>query len=248
MATSVARPARVTTTPLPGRRFDHLFFSAMALLMLVTVFAGFAPTYYLAGLWHAPLPSRVIHVHGAVFSCWILLLVAQVSLVSARRVDIHRRLGLAGFLLACLMVIVGVLAAVDSLVRDSVPGRDAKAFFIVPITVVLLFATLVFFAYRHRSDSSAHKRLILIATIAILGAPIARLPIAMIHRKPDVAHYFSDLFFIPLIAYDLWSTRKLHRATIWGAALVIIVHRLIGPIAHTAIWHGFAGWVQNLAR
>ena len=92
------------TANLPGRRFDHVFFTSMALVMLVTVFVGFAHTYYLAGLFQAPLPSRIIHIHGAVFSCWILLLVAQTSLVSAGRVDIHQRLGMAGFFLGCLMI------------------------------------------------------------------------------------------------------------------------------------------------
>ncbi len=93
----------------------------MALLMLATVFVGFARTYYFAGVFHAPLPSLIIHLHGAAFSCWILLLVTQASLVSAGRVDIHRRLGIAGMVLACVMVIVGVLAATDLLVRGTGP-------------------------------------------------------------------------------------------------------------------------------
>src|SRR5713226_2246730 len=127
MATAVAHasnPAK-PSVGLPGRRYDHLFFSAMALCMLATVFVGFARTYYLAGVFSAPLPSLIIHLHGAAFSCWILLLVTQTSLVSASRVDFHRRLGIAGFLLGCLMVILGVLAATDSLARSAGPaGRD----------------------------------------------------------------------------------------------------------------------------
>jgi hypothetical protein len=79
------------STRLPGRRYDHPFFLAMTALILATVFAGFAPTYYLAGI-RAPLPSVIIHVHGAVFSCWILLLITQASLVCAG-VEFHRRLG-----------------------------------------------------------------------------------------------------------------------------------------------------------
>jgi hypothetical protein len=97
MATSAGYP-RAGSRPadLPGRRYDHPFFTTMALVMMATVFVGFAHTYYLAGLFRAPLPSPIIHIHGAVFSCWILLLVVQTSLVSSGRVDIHRRLGLAG--------------------------------------------------------------------------------------------------------------------------------------------------------
>jgi hypothetical protein len=91
--------------------------------MLASVLLGFGPTYYLAGVFHAPLPSRIIHIHGAVFSCWILLLLVQNSLAWAGRVDIHRKLGLAGFLLACLMVVVGWMAATDNwLVALRRPG------------------------------------------------------------------------------------------------------------------------------
>src|SRR5713226_3785729 len=93
---------------LPGRRFDHVFFPVVAWLMLITVFVGFAPSYYLAGAIRTPLPSFAIHVHAVVFSCWILLLIAQTSLTAAGRIDIHRRLGIIGFLLACCMLIVGV--------------------------------------------------------------------------------------------------------------------------------------------
>src|SRR5215472_17164008 len=127
MSTTAANP-RAFSSPvavLPGRRFDHVFFSATALMMAVTVYVGFAPTYYMAGIFRAPLPSPIIHIHGAAFSGWILLLITQTSLTSAGRVDIHRRLGLVGFCLASVMVILGVLAATDRLARASAPpGSD----------------------------------------------------------------------------------------------------------------------------
>src|SRR3989475_7028359 len=180
MATAVL--ARSDTERLgKGRHFDNFFFSAMALLILATVFVGFARTYYLAGVFHAPLPSLIIHLHGAAFSCWILLLVTQTSLVSAGRVDIHRRLGIAGFLLAGLMVTLGVLAASDALVREAGPaGRDAKFFYIIPLTDMLIFATLIFFAMRARSNPPTHKRLIFVGTTALLIAAIARWPFAFV--------------------------------------------------------------------
>ncbi len=251
MATAVldTKSPTKTATGLPGRRFDHLFFSTMALLMLATVFLGFAHTYYLAGVFQAPLPSVIIHVHGAAFSCWILLLITQTSLVSAGRVDIHRRLGIAGFLLACVMVILGVMAATDSLLGNRGPvGRDPKFFYIIPLTDMLIFATLVFFAFRARSNPPAHKRLILVATIALLIAAIARWPFAIVHRIPVRAALFSYAFLLILVAYDLWSTRKVHRATIWAGAFLIFVQQIRIPIGKTAAWHAFATWVQTIAR
>lgn len=251
MVTAAARPSNLTkpATGLPGRRYDHLFFSAMALLMMGTVFVGFAHTYYLAGVFHAPLPSLIIHLHGAAFSCWILLLVTQTSLVSAGRVDIHRRLGIAGFLLACLMVILGVLAATDSLARGAGPaGRDPKFFYIVPLTDMLIFATLIFFAFRARSNPAAHKRLILVATIGLTIAAIARWPFVFVFRNAATAALLSYIFLLILAAYDLWSTRKVQRATLWAGAFLIFVQQIRIPIGKTAAWHAFATWVQTHAR
>ena len=249
MSTLAATSVTPTTpaTVLPGRRFDHIFFSTMAVLLLVTVFVGFGPTYYFAGVFRAPLPSLIVHLHGAAFSCWILLLVTQTSLVSAGRIDIHRRLGIAGFLLACLMVILGVLAATDSLVRNAGPaGRDPRFFYIIPLTDMLNFATLTFFAYRNRSNPAAHKRLILVATIALMIAAIARWP--YVHRNAMMAALLSYLFLVMLAAYDLWSLRKIHRSTLWAGSFLIFVQQIRIPIGRTAAWHAFAAWVQTIAR
>jgi hypothetical protein len=172
MATTVVRQG--------NRRFENLFFSGMAVLILATVFLGFARTYFLAGVFKAPLPNLIIHIHRAVFSSWILLLFAQTSLVAVGRVDLHRRLGLLGFGLACLVVILGLLAATESLARNFAagePGAGARAFYAIPFADMLVFSTLVFFAFRKRFNPAVHKRLMLIATITILDAAFIRWPI-----------------------------------------------------------------------
>ena len=251
MATAVthaSKPAKAKGE-LPGRRYDHLFFSGMALLILASVFLGFAHSYYLAGVFHAPLPSLIIHVHGAIFSTWILFLVAQPSLVSVGRVDIHRRLGIAGFLLACLMVVVGVWAATDALARSSGPlGIDVKTFYIIPITDMLIFGVLMFFAYRARFNATAHKRIIIVATVALMIAAIGRWPFALVHRKPLVGALLSYIFLLLLVVYDLFSTRKVHRATLWASAFLIFVQQIRFPIGQSATWHAFATWAQRLGR
>ena len=251
MATTIAEPRSYAkpNAAVPGRRFDHYFFSGTAWLMLATVLLGFGPTYYLAGVFHAPLPSRIIHIHGAVFSCWILMLIAQNSLAWAGRVDIHRKLGIAGFFLACLMVILGWMAATDRLAHGAAPpGLDTYFFYIIPMTDMVIFATLIFFAFRARRDPSAHKRIIYVATVGLLFAAIARIRLHWLFHKPGHAAIASYAFLLLLVAYDLWSTRKLHRWTLWAGAFLIFVQQIRVPIAKTAAWHSFATWVQSVAR
>ena len=248
VAAPIDNSVKVRALPV-GRRYDHVFFSGMAVLILASVFLGFAHSYYLAGVFHAPLPSRIIHIHGAVFSMWILLLITQTSLVAAGRADIHRRLGIAGFFIACLMIVLGVLAATEALSRPNSPtGLDLKTFYIIPMTDMLVFAVLVFSAFRARFNPSAHKRIILIATIGIMIAAISRWPFAMVNRKPLVAALLSYGFLLILVAYDLWSTRKVHRATIWASVFLIFVQQARFPIGQTAAWHALATWAQTLGR
>jgi hypothetical protein len=81
------------------RRRGGRFYVGLALAVALTVFAGFAPTYYLRLRYSpdSPLPG-MLHLHGLVFTAWILLFLAQSTLVAAGRTDLHRRLGAAGLL------------------------------------------------------------------------------------------------------------------------------------------------------
>src|SRR5918994_4986738 len=97
--TTVVSPAR---THAPGA-YDRAFYSGMALLMALTVFIGFAPTFYLRSYFGAPVTvsgsvtlTPLAQVHGAVFTCWVLLFIVQTALVATRRVAVHRRMGVAG--------------------------------------------------------------------------------------------------------------------------------------------------------
>jgi hypothetical protein len=247
----LATVAAQTSLPIksaPGRRYDHLFFSVVFALIFISVFIGFARTYFLAGVFRAPLPATVIHVHGAVFSCWVLLLLVQTALVSAHRVDIHRRLGVFGFCLAVPIVILGVLAATNALVRNSAHGVDPRFFYIIPISQIFISAVLIFFAFVTRSNSAIHKRLILIASVSLLTAAFARWPLPFLQGKPVAAMLTSYSFLVALALYDVWSTHKVQRATLIGSAFLIFVELICVPLGHSAAWLDFAGWIQRLAR
>jgi hypothetical protein len=247
LATKVVQSPYAPSPAAPGRRYDHLFFSGMTLLILLTVFFGFAQSYYLAGVFQAPLPNRLVHIHGAVFTCWILLLITQTLLVSVHRVDIHRRLGLVGFGLVCIMPVVAILAAIDSMVRHA-SRPNALSFFAVPTFDILAFLPLIFFAWKYRSNAATHKHLILLATIAILDAAVVRWPIHASWWGLHPAEWMTDAFLLPLFAYDLFSIRKIHPATLWGSLLFLVLQHVRGAIGHSDAWLTLAAWIQHTAR
>jgi hypothetical protein len=252
MGTGVTRRQTGVSRHQNDDRFDNLFFSGMAVVILVSVFVGFAHSYYLAGVFKAPLPNLLVHIHGAVFSCWIVLLIVQTSLVAASRVDLHRRMGLLGFALACLVVILGLLAAIDSLGRHFAPGEagmSARAFSTVTLTTMLAFSTLIYFAFRNRFNPAAHKRLIVIGTIALLDAAFVRWPVPAQWWGLRAASFLCTIPLLLLImGYDYWSRGKVHRATIWASVFVVVLQQLRDPIGYSAPWQVFTQWVQIHAR
>lgn len=187
-------------------------------------------------------------MHGAIFSLWIVLLLVQVGLVAAQNIKLHRTLGLAGFGLAVLMVIVGALTATAVLRRNldlhrklAIPG------YMLPMGDLILFAPLVFFAYRLRRQPAAHKRLILISTIALMGAALSRFPIAFLHQTFYGQSIVMLGFLLLIVAYDLYSFGRVQRATTWGVGHSVFVPLVRFPVAFSSAWAWFAHHLAALA-
>lgn len=224
----------------------------MAVCCLGVVFIGFARTYYLAGVFQAPLPNLLVHIHSAVFSLWILLFITQISLITVHRPNLHRRLGMVGFLLACLMVILGELVATDRLARHAAnPGTETvaevRAFYAIPFADMLMFSTFVYLGFHNRTHPAVHKRLMLFATLALLDAGFDRWSIF----NPYPLSVVNAVCFFPLLAllmaYDWWSTGRVQHVTIWASSFLVAVQQLRHPLSHTAVWQAFATWAQSHA-
>ena len=228
-------------------RRDRIFYCGMALSVAVSVFVGFAATFYLRP-GTLPALSPLLLVHGTLFTSWILIFIAQTSLIAARRADLHRRVGIGAALVATAMVVVGVAAAVDTLRRGAIPlpGIDPRMFFSIPMGDMVVFAILVGAGLLNRANSEIHKRLMLLATISLLTAAIARWPVPLLQQGAPLSLFaVTDLFVLAAIAYDVVSRRRVHPAYIWGGLLVIASQPARLMIAGTPIWLAFASWAQR---
>src|SRR5437899_1850699 len=122
---------------------DRFFYLCLSAAIIATVFIGFAPSYYLKGYFEKPPLLPLLHLHGLVFSGWVLLFVTQVALIARRRVDLHRRLGVAGAWWAGLLFLVGLTAAIDSTRRHYAEGNTGVlGFLAIPFGDMLVFAML----------------------------------------------------------------------------------------------------------
>lgn len=84
------------------------FYTWVAVCIFLIIFAGFARTYYLKTLFGTPALPLLLHLHGLIFTLWFALFFIQVRLVARHRVDLHRRLGIFGAVLAPLAACVAI--------------------------------------------------------------------------------------------------------------------------------------------
>jgi hypothetical protein len=221
---------------------ERVFFSGMAVLMCVCVYIGFSPTYFQAGMLHAPLPSPILHVHGVVFTLWMLLFTVQAALISARRVKWHRSLGTVAFCLPPVMIVLGVIAAVDALHRGVQIGTlDPATSFAIPAIGLIGFVIVIYASWKTRRRPDAHKRLILLATAGLTEAAFGRFPWSKLGLPPAAGALTGlGVLILLLIIYDLVSLHRIHRSTMWAAPLTFVVNALAVPIGMTSAWHSFA--------
>jgi hypothetical protein len=243
--------AAVTETfdrPVRKQIRERFFYSGMAIAILLVVFAGFSRTWFLRPYF--PQVQRLIPLlvlHGIVFSSWIALFITQTSLVAATRTRTHMRLGIAGGVLACAMIIIGTVTAIVRAKGPSpVPDVNPLSFLTIPLGDMLVFGILIGAAFHFRRRVDIHKRLMLLATIGLLPAAVARLPFDFIQQAGPLAFFgLSDLLIIPCLLYDIVSRGRPHRATVLAGLLIVVSHPLRLIIGGTHAWLAFATWLTH---
>jgi hypothetical protein len=221
----------------------------MSLACASIAFAGFAPTYFLRGLSDLPPLSVRAHVHGAIFTAWMLLFIVQAALVRADRRDLHRLLGTIGTVLAVLMIWVAASATLDVLARFEVSGfRPAGLapveFLARQLGMLLQFATLVALAIALRRRPDVHKRLMVLATISILPPAIARFHL---QNHGIGGAYTSTLIAYSLVvaaaAFDFAHMRRVHAVYIWGGLAMLTWMFARAAIGKSDWWQPIGHWL-----
>lgn len=186
-------PVEATTANTPElavrKRSGRRFFKIETLLLLLAVLAGFAPTFFLRPITSYGPMHWYLWVHGTVLTAWFVLSFVQTSLIAAHRTDLHRRLGVFGAWLAAAVVAVGIFAIWVG-PHDAITGTNG---FVIPGTAPMgggpflnaiggltLFAIFVAAAIARRHTPETHRRLMLMASIAIIFPAAGRIPILMI--------------------------------------------------------------------
>jgi hypothetical protein len=233
---------------------ERRFYGGMAIAIIAVAILGFARTYFLRPLLPVPTPAppaltNLVHLHAFLFTTWVLMLFLQTRLVAAQRIDLHRRLGIIAAGVAVAMVGVGALVALHAVIRGVAPfGMDPHRFLIVPLVAIALFAVFVVAGVRaRRGDPQAHKRYMLLGTIALLPPAVARWAL-LFGLGPPVVLGVAMLFLVPLFVWDWKVLGRIHPVTLWGGLAIAVSGPLRLLVARTDEWVAVSHWLVNLVQ
>ncbi len=233
-------------------KWDRNFFLAFAAMAWISIFMGFGPGVKGQLTGQSPFPHLIVHVHAVVFSGWLVLFTVQAWLIRARRLDIHRKLGLSAVALVPFMVVLGIATTLVSRHVNFQAGQNEMlAFMIVPLTDMLLFPSLAGAGLLLRKDPAAHKRLILLATASLLPASFGR------WIGPSLLAYLGDGFFglmaqaylgsnamiFAAMAYDRVTRGRIHPVYLLALPGILAVQAITSAIYQ---WSGWLPLAQKI--
>ena len=231
--------SKVMTSATPSLR--RKYYVAMSLLLLLIIIVGFWPSYYGPLVRGAAEAPWILHVHGAIYIGWMLMLVAQTILAACGKIRQHRTVGNYGIALGSAVFVMGlVVSFVAPVITYNAGTRtldEAAGFLLIPLGDMVLFGGLFFPAVAFRHKPELHKRLMILATIAIAFAAIFRMQALGVPLSAGLILWFA----LPLlgVVYDLRKHGRVH-AVYWIGIAAMIVAALRIPFSASATWIGFS--------
>ena len=231
------------------------FYTWIAVCTFLIIFAGFARTYYLKILFGTAALPLLLHLHGLIFTLWFALFFIQARLIARHRVDLHRRLGIFGAVLAPLAACVAIAVAFHAGRRIYLANPASLTVLRVrPLALdfgsSLTFALLVAAALYFRRRGGIHKRLMVLASCGLLlpgvGRLLERIPLHFLHAGGLWEMVgFTEIAPIVFILYDTAKHRRLHPGFAWGGLALLSSLPVFTIIGSTHLWLNFTKWLLS---
>jgi hypothetical protein len=241
MAEVDSRVLGSTAAAATQARTRRKFYVSLAVFMTLLVGVGFWPSYYgplIRGAAQAPI---ILHIHGVVFIGWMALLIVQTTLAARGKIRAHRALGNIGIGYAIVLWLMGLLVSFVAPVMHVNAGEwtvdEAATFLPIPFGDMVLFGAFFAAAVWYRNKSEIHKRLMVMATIAVVFAAAFRLQNAGVPMSWAIV-----VWYIPLViamAYDFFTRGRVHTVYWIGAAVMVVaLLRLPFALGTSEFWLG----------
>ena len=219
------------------------FYVVAALLASILTFAGFFRSFFFRPFYDLEPLSVLANAHGVTMLSWYVLFITQSVLISRKRVDLHRRLGMFGAGLAVLILIIGIPTMIVGARLGHTP-MPAVPFLAISLMLFLQFAVLVGAGIALRRKSETHKRLMLLALLSTLAPAFTRLPIDFIYiGAPLSIIAWSNLLLVGCVIYDSIKHRRLHPVFGFGLVFLPGMQLMSMFIAMDPTWAKIATWI-----
>lgn len=247
---------------------DRWIYVATAAFFLVVTLTGFIPDS-LAKIAAVEAGQRppfplVLHMHAVLMGSFLLLLLAQTTLVATGRCDLHRRLGLVAMVLVPALVVVGFIlvpttyhsiwgAALSAPPEAAEPLRQLLSRLeniqLLQFRIGILFPLFIAIALHARGrDAGLHKRMMILATAMPLPAAFDR--ITWIPSTMPASPVSPDLYVLlaiaPMFAWDVLRNRRIHRAYWLWLAIALPFTIFVHGAWDTPWWHATARAIMNV--
>jgi hypothetical protein len=226
------------------------FYRHFAIALSLFVIIGFSRTYYLRFLSELPPLETLVHLHGLVFSAWLLVFIAQTRLVAAQRVDLHMKLGIAAVALAAAVLAIGfaTTAVKANIPRVHPSGLTPAQFTIVGITSLGLFAAFLALGVSFRRRAAYHKRFMVLSMIAVISPAASRIVTQLGLREhwTYLVPIIPALFVAWCLAYDWRRQRTVHPVYAIGGAALIAAWPLRLMVGRSEWYQPVGEWIAKI--
>jgi hypothetical protein len=245
--------AHVAASPLP-RRFRASFQFWMILAMCLFVFGGFGMHSFVPALQgNFPPAPPVVHLHGVVFICWMLLLLVQSALVGAGNVRLHRTLGTWGIAQGTATILIGLMMQIVASGRGFQAGRLAGTDGIyLGLLAFAGFAVMFALAIRNRTRPDVHRRMILFAMLPVIPPGVNRFwanALGVDDPVPTLWLYLTLWTMAAAVLAHQWrTTRRIDRYSLFGAGWIFVQGAVHEAVVGSPWFERVAATVLSLAQ
>jgi hypothetical protein len=244
------------------------FYVWMAGTCFIIAVLGFMPSYFFPMARGTFSAEPVVHIHGLILFSWVSMFFSQSLLVARGNVLAHREWGLLGVSLMTAVVFITLTVISLRIAQVLVPGtplalaHDVIAFE-YPVFIAVVYLAVVFtLSVVTIRRPQVHKRLLLLATISMLGAPIGRWFTLLFAPPADPAStqisvppvfvlippsLVADLLIVVAMAYDWRMRGSPHRVYLIGGGILLFLQLTAVPASNTAVWQAVAHGLGHLA-
>ena len=254
--------ADISSTNPVIQAVDRWIFVFMAAWFIAIVLTGFVPDSLMkiasiqAGQ-RPPFPLA-LHAHSALMGSFLLILLAQATLVATGKQAHHEKLGILGAIIAPALVVAGLVlsptiyhqllgslqsAPVDMQAELQQRIRGYENVILAQLRIGLMFSVCILIALMaRRTDSGLHKRMMFLAVAVALPAAFTRitwLPNTM-PESPLSPNLYILLAVAPMFFWDVLRTRTVHKAYVIWFAMLLPTWIALHVLWDTNWWHATA--------